>query len=192
VTPRYRVGIDIGSTTIKAVAVEEGADEVVWQEYERHEARQPEKLLEFLRRLEAEIGMSPETTRVFLTGSGGGTLAPLVGARFVQEVVAVSLAVEALHPDAGSVIELGGQDAKIIVFAEGAEPGQRRKMPSMNDRCAGGTGSVIDRIAARLSIAGAALGAQRYAGLPLHPVAGKCGVFAETTACRNRGCRATS
>src|SRR5205085_1991893 len=76
----------------------------------------------------------------------------LIGAKFVQEVTAVSLAVEKLHPEVHSVIELGGQDAKIIVFKEDPETGRKKKIPSMNDKCAGGTGAVIDKINAKLKI----------------------------------------
>ena len=141
---RHLVGIDIGSTTIKAVAVASDRGGILWEAYERHEARQPEKLLAFLRRLEADLDVSPANTRVFVTGSGGSSLARLIGAHFVQEVVAVSLAVEVLHPDANSVVELGGQDAKMVMFAETGQPGCRKKIASMNDRCAGGTGAVID------------------------------------------------
>ncbi|MGE5243052.1 MAG: BadF/BadG/BcrA/BcrD ATPase family protein [Betaproteobacteria bacterium] len=177
---RFLVGIDIGSTTIKAVAIVPDRAGIVWEAYERHEARQPEKLLVFLRRLEVEAGIAPSNARVFVTGSGGSSLAPLIGGAFVQEVVAVSLAVEALHPDVQSVVELGGQDAKIVVFAEGGEPGERKKIASMNDKCAGGTGAVIDKIAAKLNIPPGEVGRLRYAGVRVHPVAGKCGVFAET------------
>jgi len=98
----------------------------------------------------------------------------------VQEVNAVSLAVEKLHPQANSVVELGGQDAKIIIFKEDPESGRKRKIPSMNDKCAGGTGSVIDKINLKLGIPADELRAMGYTGLKLHPVAGKCGVFAET------------
>ena len=89
---------------------------------------------------------------MFVTGSGGGAIADQVGAKFVQEVTAVSLAVEKLHPEVYSVIELGGQDAKIIVFKDDAETGRKKKIPSMNDKCAGGTGAVIDKINAKLKI----------------------------------------
>jgi activator of 2-hydroxyglutaryl-CoA dehydratase len=92
----------------------------------------------------------------------------------------VSLAVEKLYPECGSVIELGGQDAKIIIFQEDPATGRKRKMPSMNDKCAGGTGAVIDKVAAKLAIAPQDLCQMHYTGLKLHPVAGKCGVYAET------------
>src|SRR5581483_1363151 len=129
---------------------------------------------------EADLGINGENCRMFITGSGGSTLAPLIGAKFVQEVTAVSLAVEKLHPEVHSVIELGGQDAKIIVFKEDPETGRKKKIPSMNDKCAGGTGAVIDKINAKLKIPAEELCNMGYYGLKLHPVAGKCGVFAET------------
>ena len=172
--------MDVGSTTVKAVAVDAATDEIVWSDYQRHETKQPEKTLEFLGRLEADLGIGARNTRMFVTGSGGNTLAPLVGAKFVQEVTAVSLAVEKLHPEVNSVIELGGQDAKIIVFKEDPESGRKKKIPSMNDKCAGGTGAVVDKINAKLKIPPAELCEQGYNGIKLHKVAGKCGVFAET------------
>jgi predicted CoA-substrate-specific enzyme activase len=174
------VGLDVGSTTVKAVVVDAATDATLWQDYQRHETRQPEKVLEFLKRMEAEAGISPENTRIFVTGSGGGTLAEMVGAKFVQEVHAVALAVEKLHPEVYSVIELGGQDAKIIVFKDDEETGRKKKIPSMNDKCAGGTGAVIDKINAKLKIPASELANQGYHGIKLHKVAGKCGVFAET------------
>jgi len=176
----YMVGMDVGSTTVKAVIVDAESDEMVWRDYQRHETKQPEKTLEFLKRMQEEAGIAPHNCRIFITGSGGGALANLVGAKFVQEVTAVSLAVEKLHPEVNSVIELGGQDAKIIVFKEDENTGRKKKIPSMNDKCAGGTGAVIDKINAKLKIPTEELGQQGYTGIKLHPVAGKCGVFAET------------
>jgi predicted CoA-substrate-specific enzyme activase len=177
---RYRVGLDVGSTTVKAVVIEAGTDRILWRDYQRHDTRQPEKLLEFLHRMEAEIGVAPGNCRMFITGSGGNALSALIGAKFVQEVNAVALAVEKLHPEVNSVIELGGQDAKVIIFKEEGANGRRKKIPSMNDKCAGGTGAVIDKINAKLKIPPDDLCNQGYKGIKIHPVAGKCGVFAET------------
>src|SRR5919202_887938 len=174
------IGLDVGSTTVKAVVVDPVKDEILWQDYQRHDTKQPEKVLEFLKRIEADFPIPHENVRVFITGSGGGGVAPKIGAKFVQEVNAVSLAVEKLYPEAGSVIELGGQDAKIIIFKEDPETGKKKKIPSMNDKCAGGTGAVIDKINAKLKIPAAELCNQGYLGMKLHKVAGKCGVFAET------------
>jgi predicted CoA-substrate-specific enzyme activase len=177
---QFLVGLDVGSTTVKAVVVDAASDKVLWQDYQRHETKQPEKTLEFLKRMEADVGLSRHNTRMFLTGSGGGGIADQIGAKFVQEVTAVSLAVEKLHPEVYSVIELGGQDAKIIVFKDDDETGRKKKIPSMNDKCAGGTGAVIDKINAKLKIPVDQLAEQKYHGIKLHKVAGKCGVFAET------------
>ncbi len=141
---KFFVGLDVGSTTVKAIVVDAATDKTIWQDYQRHETRQPEKVLEFLRRMEADAGIAVGNTRIFVTGSGGGTIAEMIGAKFVQEVHAVSLAVEKLHPEVYSVIELGGQDAKIIVFKDDEETGRKKKIPSMNDKCAGGTGAVND------------------------------------------------
>src|ERR1700730_3297893 len=177
---QYLVGLDVGSTTVKATVVDAATDQILWQNYQRHETKQPEKTLEFLRRMETEVGISRHNTRMFMTGSGGGGIAEQIGAKFVQEVTAVSLSVEKLHPEVYSVIELGGQDAKIIVFKDDEETGRKKKIPSMNDKCAGGTGAVIDKINAKLKIPVTELSNQGYHGIKLHKVAGKCGVFAET------------
>jgi predicted CoA-substrate-specific enzyme activase len=177
---QFLVGLDVGSTTVKAVVVDAATDQALWQDYQRHETKQPEKTLEFLKRMEAEVGINRHNTRMFMTGSGGGGIADEIGAKFVQEVTAVSLAVEKLHPEVYSVIELGGQDAKIIVFKDDDETGRKKKIPSMNDKCAGGTGAVIDKINAKLKIPAVELTNQGYHGVKLHKVAGKCGVFAET------------
>src|ERR1700756_5218406 len=177
---QFLVGLDVGSTTVKATVVDAATDEILWQDYQRHETKQPEKSLEFLRRMETEVGINRHNTRMFMTGSGGGGIAEQIGAKFVQEVTAVSLAVEKLHPEVYSVIELGGQDAKIIVFKDDDETGRKKKIPSMNDKCAGGTGAVIDKINAKLKVPTHQLAEQKYHGIKLHKVAGKCGVFAET------------
>src|SRR5213593_27606 len=177
---KFMVGLDVGSTTVKAVVVNAATDEILWQDYQRHENKQQEKTLEFLKRMEKDAGISRHNTRMFLTGSGGGGIAEQIGAKFVQEVTAVSLAVEKLHPEVYSVVELGGQDAKIIVFKDDDESGRKKKIPSMNDKCAGGTGAVIDKINAKLKIPVEELAEQGYHGIKLHKVAGKCGVFAET------------
>src|ERR1700685_1460603 len=177
---QFLVGLDVGSTTVKATVVDAATDQILWQDYQRHETKQPEKSLEFLRRMEAEVGINRHNTRMFMTGSGGGGIAEQIGAKFVQEVTAVSLAVEKLHPEVYSVVELGGQDAKIIVFKDGEEGGRKKKIPSMNDKCAGGTGAVIDKINAKVKIPAVEMGNLGYHGIKLHKVAGKCGVFAET------------
>ncbi|MBT3252540.1 MAG: CoA activase [Candidatus Marinimicrobia bacterium] len=180
-TKQYTLGIDVGSTTVKIVLVDDHEDKIIWRDYQRHETKQPEKVLEFLKQIETDHPhIKPESIHAFITGSGGKNVARHIGAKFVQEVNAVCLAVEKLYPDTGSVIELGGQDAKIIIFKEDPETGRKKKIPSMNDKCAGGTGAVIDKINAKLRIPAEELSEQHYHGVKLHHVAGKCGVFAET------------
>src|SRR5579884_1740822 len=175
------MGVDVGSTTVKIVVIDGDTDDILWQDYQRHDTKQPEKTLELLKAIEASFPATPkENFRAFITGSGGSGIAKHIGAKFVQEVNAVSLAVEKLYPECGSVIELGGQDAKIIIFKEDPETGKKKKLPSMNDKCAGGTGAVIDKINAKLRIPSDKLCEMGYVGKKLHPVAGKCGVFAET------------
>ena len=175
------IGMDVGSTTVKAVVMDPRDDSILWKDYERHQTKQPEKVFEFLNRIiEAFPAVPQDRFRIFITGSGGNMLKDYIGAKFVQEVNAVSLAVEHLYPDAGSVIELGGQDAKIIIWFTDPETGKKRKVPSMNDKCAGGTGAVIDKINAKLGLSGEQMVGLAYYDVKLHPVAGKCGVFAET------------
>ncbi|MFZ1323431.1 MAG: BadF/BadG/BcrA/BcrD ATPase family protein [Ignavibacteria bacterium] len=177
----YSIGFDVGSTTVKAVVIDTEKDEIIWSDYQRHDTKQPEKSLELLKAMERDLDLEGVTgMRCFITGSGGGNIGKHIGGKFVQEVNAVSLAVEKLYPATHSVIELGGQDAKIIIFKPDEETGKKKKIPSMNDKCAGGTGAVIDKINAKLKIPAVELCNMGYNDLRLHPVAGKCGVFAET------------
>jgi activator of 2-hydroxyglutaryl-CoA dehydratase len=135
------LGVDVGSTTVKAVVVDPQSRAIVWSEYRRHETRLADTLLALLVDIGDDFADIPlDHIRIFVTGSGSGPLAEPLGAKFVQEVNAVTMAVEALHPDAGSVVELGGQDAKIIMFTEDAS-GAKRATASMNDKCASGSTS---------------------------------------------------
>src|SRR6266542_306220 len=177
--PQWLLGVDLGSTALKAVLVDKNTNVVRWHRYERHESRVGEKLLEWLRTLEGEFELAATNCRVFATGTAAGEIAPAIGARVVQEIHAISLAVEHRHPNVQTVIELVGQDAKFILFKDDGT-GRRKKLPSMNDKCAGGTGAVIDKIAAKVGIPPDDVQRQGYDGIKLHPIAGKCGVFAET------------
>jgi activator of 2-hydroxyglutaryl-CoA dehydratase len=175
------VGIDVGSTTVKAVVLDPDSREMLWSDYQRHQTKQPEKVYEFLQRIEAEFPISPkEAWRVFMTGSGAMPLCPGLGAKFVQEVNAVTLAVETQHPDVGSIIELGGQDAKIIIFKTDEKTGDKTASPSMNDKCASGTGATIDKCMIKVGLPQEQVGRLHFDDSKLHHVAAKCGVFAET------------
>ncbi|MDW8363803.1 MAG: BadF/BadG/BcrA/BcrD ATPase family protein [Myxococcales bacterium] len=178
---RLVIGLDVGSTTVKGVVVDPGSRAILWSDYRRHHTRQPECVRELLLEIGERFADVPrQAVRIFVTGSGGAPLAEPLGARFVQEVNAVTLAVESLHPDAGSVVELGGQDAKIIVFKTNESTGQKTALCSMNDKCASGTGATIDKCTIKVGMAPEALAALRFDPSRLHHVAAKCGVFAET------------
>ena len=172
-------GIDVGSTTCKYVlASSDGA--LVSQAYERHNTRQAEKVLDFLTRLETQHGFAPGRDRVFFTGSGAGFIAPLVGAKIVQEVVAVAAAVEKLHPSVRFVSEIGGEDMKTIFF--NGEGSNKSKQVLMQSACSGGTGTFIEKTARKLEISPEQLCEMRYAGYTLHKISSKCGIFAEADA----------
>src|SRR5215468_2131703 len=175
------VGIDVGSTTVKAVVLDPVTLEVLWSDYQRHQTKQPEKVLELIEAIEASFPESPrDAWRVFMTGSGAAPLCSGLGAKFVQEVNAVTLAVENLHPDVGSVIELGGQDAKIIIFKKDEKTGDKTAAPSMNDKCASGTGATIDKCMIKAGMPPDVVRTIHFDDSKLHHVAAKCGVFAET------------
>jgi predicted CoA-substrate-specific enzyme activase len=169
------VGLDVGSTTIKASVVENGA--VRWQHYTRHNTKQAEMVLEFLVRMETECGLAPGRDQVFITGSGAGMLAPLIGAKTVQEVVAVSAAVEKLHPDVNFVSEIGGEDMKTLFFTASGDG--KSKQVFMQSACSGGTGTFVEKTARKLQVSSEALAQAGYDGINLHRISSKCGIFAE-------------
>ena len=172
------VGLDVGSTTVKAAVMEDGA--LRWQHYARHNTKQAEMVLEFLERIEAECGLSPGRDRVYITGSGAGMLAPLIGARTVQEVVAVSAAVERLHPDVNFVSEIGGEDMKTLFFTPSGDG--KSKQVYMQSACSGGTGTFVEKTARKLQVSPEALAQAGYDGYNLHKISSKCGIFAEADA----------
>ena len=175
------MGVDVGSTTVKVVVVDPVTDEILWSDYQRHQTKQPEMVREFLVRIGACFPNIPVSEiRVFITGSGGGPIAEHIGAKFVQEVNAVTLAVELLHPDVGSVCELGGQDAKIIIFKKNEQTGDKTAITSMNDKCASGTGATIDKCMIKVGLPPEVVCGIGFDDSKLHHVAAKCGVFAET------------
>ena len=175
------LGLDVGSTTVKAVVIDPSTKEILWSDYQRHHTKQPEKCLELLTAIQAAFPThAPSQFRIFATGSGSGPLCAPLGAKFVQEVNAVTLAVEERHPDVLSVIELGGQDAKIIMFKRNEENGEKTATTSMNDKCASGTGATIDKCMIKVGAEPGFATSLRFDDSKLHHVAAKCGVFAET------------
>ncbi|MBC8079059.1 MAG: CoA activase, partial [Gorillibacterium sp.] len=175
------IGIDVGSTTVKATVVDQESKTILWSDYQRHHAKQADKVLELLTVIGNEFpSIKQENIRIFATGSGSDPIAPHIGAKFVQEVNAVTMAVEHLHPEVGSVIELGGQDAKIIIFKENYQTGNKQALTSMNDKCASGTGATIDKCIIKVGLPLEEVGKLHFDDSKLHHVAAKCGVFAET------------
>ncbi len=173
--------MDVGSTTVKGCVVDPETMQILWSDYQRHETKQPEKVMEFMVRIGNEFSHIPqENIRLFITGSGAAPLCEPLGAKFVQEVNSVTLAVEKLHPDVGSVVELGGQDAKIIIFKLNKETGEKQVVTSMNDKCASGTGATIDKCMIKVGADNSLIKHLVYDDSKLHHVAAKCGVFAET------------
>lgn len=167
----YRMGIDIGSTTVK-VAILDPEDKLIFSDYQRHFANIKETLLSLVQKAykqTGEIKVAP-----VITGSGGLSLAKSLGIPFVQEVVAVASALQMIAPQTDVAIELGGEDAKIIYFENG------NVEERMNGICAGGTGSFIDQMASLLQTD--ATGMNEYAKnyKEIYPIAARCGVFAKT------------
>ena len=170
------IGLDVGSTTAKAVVINEN-NEVIWKQYQRHNAHQQELVLEYLNAVESMFPDSHVT--VYTTGSGGRIIAEHIGAIHVQEVNAVTVATERRYPNAGSVVELGGQDAKIIIWKKDRH-GRKSTLSYMNDKCAGGTGATLDKIFSKVHLSADAISRISARGKNIHHIAAKCGVFAET------------
>ena len=168
---RYTLGIDTGSTTVK-VAILDAENTLLFSDYRRHYANIQETLADLLSEACEKLGgisVSP-----VITGSGGLTLANHLEVPFVQEVIAVSTALQHYAPQTDVAIELGGEDAKIIYF-EGGNIEQR-----MNGICAGGTGSFIDQMASLLQTDATGLNEYARDYKAIYPIAARCGVFAKT------------
>jgi activator of 2-hydroxyglutaryl-CoA dehydratase len=176
---KYSLGIDIGSTTVKYVLCDEDFN-IVAKAYTPHDTKQAPTLLHLLEELsQTHTDAYNKIDKVYITGSGASRIAPTINARFVQEVNAVVLAVEHHHPDVNAVVELGGQDAKIIHFKEGKD-GKKSVLTSMNDKCASGTGATIEKCTMKVGMESKDLQKLTFQTDKLHHVAAKCGVFAET------------
>ena len=166
----YKAGIDIGSTTVKLVVLDE-TDRMIYGQYKRHMARTQATLAELLAEAQNQIGECK--LRVRITGSGAINLAKSLDIEFMQEVVAVATALKYSAPQTDVAIELGGEDAKIIYFSGGIEE-------RMNGICAGGTGSFIDQMAALLQTDAEGLNKAAENYREIYPIAARCGVFAKT------------
>ena len=169
----YRAGIDIGSTTVKLVVLDEH-NEIIFGDYRRHHAHTQETLNSLLKSVLREMGNC--MIRVKITGSGSINLGKALDIDFVQEVVAVATALKEVPPQTDVAIELGGEDAKIIYFKGGLEE-------RMNGVCAGGTGSFIDQMASLLQTDATGLNDAAKNYKQIYPIAARCGVFANRHDC---------
>ena len=172
-----RIGIDVGSTTVKVVALGE-QDEILYSAYERHRADIRNTIILVVNKaLDTLDKILPagekQTVSVKVTGSGGLSVSQWLNVPFIQEVVAATTAVRKIIPQTDVVIELGGEDAKITYFTGGVE--QR-----MNGTCAGGTGAFIDQMAALLETDAPGLNELARGATTIYPIAARCGVFAKT------------
>ena len=163
------IGIDIGSTTAKLVVFCDG--KLVYSCYERHFSQVRTKTLELLQRVRDMVGDRP--VKAAISGSAGFGMASSAGIPFVQEVFATGETVKALEPDTSVVIELGGEDAKVIFFKGGMDE-------RMNGTCAGGTGAFIDQMATLLDVTTQQLDELALHHTRIYPIASRCGVFAKT------------
>ena len=166
----YRAGIDIGSTTVKLVVLNE-QNKILFGDYRRHHAHTQETLNSLLKSLRKKLGACALKAKI--TGSGSINLGHALDIGFVQEVVAVATALKEAAPQTDVAIELGGEDAKIIYFTGGLEE-------RMNGVCAGGTGSFIDQMASLLQTDAEGLNNAAKDYKQIYPIAARCGVFAKT------------
>ena len=165
-----RVGIDIGSTTVKVVVLDE-KNKLLFRSYERHYSKTRERACETLYSIrDMLVGQKIKLT---ITGSAGLGVANAAGIDFVQEVYATAAAVNTFVPDTDAVIELGGEDAKIIFFGGTLEE-------RMNGSCAGGTGAFIDQMATLMNVTVDELDRLSLKHEKIYPIASRCGVFAKT------------
>ena len=165
-----RVGIDIGSTTVKVVVLDE-ENKLLFRSYERHYSKTRERACETLRSIRDML--SGQSIKVTITGSAGLGVATASGIDFVQEVYATAAAVNTYIPDTDAVIELGGEDAKIIFFGGALEE-------RMNGSCAGGTGAFIDQMATLMNVSVQELDSLSLKHEKIYPIASRCGVFAKS------------
>ena len=165
-----RIGIDIGSTTVKVVVLDE-ENKLLFRSYERHYSKARERAAETLRSIEEKL--RGRQVRIAITGSAGLGVAKAADIDFVQEVYATAAAVNTYIPDTDAVIELGGEDAKIIFFGGALEE-------RMNGSCAGGTGAFIDQMATLMNVTVNELDELSLRHEKIYPIASRCGVFAKS------------
>jgi len=166
-----KVGLDVGSTTIKCVVLND-SDQIIYKSYERHFSQITQKMGELLTKIKAEV-IHGENAQLTVSGSAGMGISQTCNLPFVQEVYATRIAIGKLIPDADVIIELGGEDAKILFLSGGTEV-------RMNGSCAGGTGAFIDQMATLLNISLDEMNAFAEQYEKIYTIASRCGVFAKS------------
>ena len=168
----YSMGLDVGSTTAK-IAVMDDEGKLVYSKYERHNARVSELVSRYFDEIQQLVGVDAQVS-LCVTGSVGMATAEQLGAEFVQEVVAASIYAKNAHPEAKALIDIGGEDAKVIFFHGG-------KMElRMNGNCAGGTGAFIDQMSVLMGVDNQKMSQLAMQATHVYPMAARCGVFAKT------------
>ena len=168
----YSMGLDVGSTTAK-IAVMDDEGKLVYSKYERHNARVSELVSRYFDEIQQLVGADAQVS-LCVTGSVGMATAEQLGAEFVQEVVAASIYAKNAHPEAKALIDIGGEDAKVIFFHGG-------KMElRMNGNCAGGTGAFIDQMSVLMGVDNQKMSQLAMQATHVYPMAARCGVFAKT------------
>lgn len=173
------IGLDIGSTTIKSAVLDEDG-KLLYNSYERHFSEVQSKAVALLERIKEKFSLSDtDKVKICISGSAGMGFAEDIGFPFVQEVYATRTAVLRNNPDTDTVIELGGEDAKIL-FLTGEESGEKELEVRMNGSCAGGTGAFIDQMATLLNITPDEMDIQAKSYEKIYVIASRCGVFAKS------------
>ena len=179
-----KIGLDVGSTTIKCIVLDDDG-KIVYRSYERHFSQITEKMTEILKKVKKDV-IRENTAELTVSGSAGMGISQTCRLPFVQEVYATRIAVGKLIPDADSVIELGGEDAKILFLSGGMEV-------RMNGSCAGGTGAFIDQMATLLGVSLEEMDRLASQYEKIYTIASRCGVFAKSDVqpLLNQGARKT-
>lgn len=169
----YNIGLDIGSTTAKMVVLDANSKELVLDAYRRYRTKVQECLMDFLQELHEQLG--DVLLSINITGSVGMGIAECQSLPFIQEVVAAANYLRNFYPEVSTMIDIGGEDAKMIFLSDG-QPTDLR----MNGNCAGGTRAFIDQMAILLDVSPSELGILAEKAMQIYPIASRCGVFCKT------------
>ena len=180
---KYSIGLDVGSTTAKIAVIDEN-NQIVYSKYERHNARVNELVSRYFEEISEQLDNAPVS--ICVTGSVGMATAEQLKAEFVQEVVAGTIYARNAHPEAKALIDIGGEDAKVVFFrgnskdSTGANKGNGGMELRMNGNCAGGTGAFIDQMSVLMGVDNQKMSELAMKAQHIYPMAARCGVFAKT------------